>query len=63
LLQGSGSQNRFLRIESAQTLLRPEAEDLIAAAIKQSEPLPEKGKGRLIIRSISKKRRPRRKEQ
>ena len=63
LLLGSGSQNRFLRIESAQTLLRPEVEDLIAAAIKQAQrPLPEKGRGRLIIRSISKKQRPRRKD-
>ena len=63
LLLGSGSQNRFLRIESAQTLLRPEVEDLIAAAIEQAQrPLPEKGRGRLIIRSISKKRRPRRKD-
>ena len=62
LLLGSGSQNRFLRIESAQTLLRPEVEDLIAAAIEQAQrPLPGKGRGRLIIRSISKKQRPRRK--
>jgi len=63
LLLGSGSQNRFLRIESAQTLLRPEVEDLIAAAIEQAQrPLPEKGRGRLIIRSIWKKQRPRRKD-
>jgi hypothetical protein len=62
LLLGSGSQNRFLRIESAQTLLRPEVENLIAAAVEQAQqPLPEKGRGRLIIRSISKKQRPRRK--
>jgi hypothetical protein len=63
LLLGSGSQNRFLRIESAQTLSRPEVEDLIAAAIEQAQrPLPEKGRGRLIIRFISKKQRPRRKD-
>jgi hypothetical protein len=63
LLLGSGSQSRFLRIESAQTLLRSEVEDLIAAAIEQAQrPLPEKGSGRLIIRSISKKQRPRRKD-
>ena len=63
LLLGSGSQNRFLRIESAQTLLRPEVEDLIVAAIEQSQrPLRGKGRGRLIIRSISKKQRPRRKD-
>ena len=63
LLLGSGSQNRFLRIESAQTLLRPEVEDLIATAIEQAQrPLPEKGRGKPIIRSISKKQRPRRKD-
>jgi hypothetical protein len=62
LLLGSGSQNRFIRIESAATLSRPEVEELIAAAIQQAEaPLPESGRGKLIIRSISKKQRPRRK--
>jgi hypothetical protein len=63
LLLGSGSQNRFIRIESAATLTRPEVEELIAAAIKQAErPLPASGKGKLVIRSISKKQRPRRKD-
>ena len=62
LLQGSGSQNRFIRIESVATLARPEVEELIAAAVAQAEsPLPRTGKGKLIIRSISKKQRPRRK--
>ena len=63
LLLGSGSQNRFIRIESAATLTRPGVEELIAAAIKQAErPLPASGKGKLVIRSISKKQRPRRKK-
>jgi hypothetical protein len=62
LLLGSGSQNRFIRIETAAALARPEVEELIAAAIKHAErPLPASGKGKLIIRSISKKQRPRRK--
>jgi len=62
LLLGSGSQNRFIRIESAATLARPQVEELIAAAIAQAErPLPANGRGKLIIRSISKKQRPRRK--
>jgi Domain of unknown function (DU1801) len=62
LLSGSGSQNRFFRLESAATLGRPEVEELIAAAIAQAErPLPGSGKGKLIIRSISKKQKPRRK--
>jgi len=63
LLLGSGSQNRFIRIESAATLMRPEVEGLIAAAIKNAErPLPTSGRGKLVIRSISKKQRPRRKK-
>jgi hypothetical protein len=62
LLLGSGSQNRFIRIDSAETLTRPEVEELIAAAVAQAErPLPGSGKGKLVIRSISKKQRPRRK--
>ena len=62
LLLGEGSQNRFLRIESAATLAQPAVEALIAAAIAQGKnPLPTSSKGKLIIRSISKKQRPRRK--
>jgi Domain of unknown function (DU1801) len=62
LLLGSGSQNRFIRLESAATLARPAVQELIAAAIAEGEtPLPRSGKGRLIIRSISKKQKPRRK--
>jgi hypothetical protein len=62
LLQGSGSQNRFIRLDSAQVLARPEVEALIVAAIKLNKAeLPESGKGKLIIRSVSAKQRPRRK--
>ena len=62
LLLGSGSQNRFIRLESAATLARAEVEDLISAAIAQGgTPLPKSGKGKLIIRSISAKQKPRRK--
>jgi hypothetical protein len=58
LLLSSGSQTRFIRIESVTTLTRPEVEELIAAAIAQAKsPLPGSGS----IRSISKKRRQRRK--
>jgi hypothetical protein len=60
LLQGSGTKNRFIRVESPSTLAKPEVEALIAAALKLCKPLPS-GKGRLIIRSISAKQRPRRK--
>jgi hypothetical protein len=62
LLLGSGRQNRFIRIESAATVAHPAVGGLIAAAIAQAErPLPESGRGRLVIRSISEKQKPRRK--
>ena len=61
VLLGSGRQNRFIRLESAATLARPEVEALIAAALAQADTaLPASGRGKLIIRSISKKQRPRR---
>ena len=61
MLLGSGNQNRFIRIESAEMLARPEVEALIAAAIAQGKaPLPASGSGKLIIRSISAKQKPRR---
>jgi hypothetical protein len=62
LLLGSGSQTRFIRLESAATLARPDVESLIAAAIAQARvPLPASGRGKVIVRSISAKQRPRRK--
>jgi hypothetical protein len=61
ILLGSGSQNRFIRLESAEALRRPEVEALISAAVAQSKtPLPSSRRGKLIIRSISAKQRPRR---
>ena len=61
LLQGSGSQNRFVRLESVETLARPEVAALIDAAVAQGEtPLPASGRGKLIIRSVSEKQKPRR---
>jgi hypothetical protein len=62
LLLGSGSQNRFIRVESPATLARPEVEELITAAVAQGEkPLPARGKRKLIIQSIAAKQKPRRK--
>lgn len=62
ILLGSGAQNRFLRFESAKTLLVPDVEALINAAIAQAKtPFPAGGKGNLTIRSISAKQKPRRK--
>jgi hypothetical protein len=61
VLLGGGRQNRFVRLESARTLARPEIEALIGAAIAQAKtPLPASGTRALIIRSIAAKQRPRR---
>jgi hypothetical protein len=62
VLQGSGNQTRFIRLESASVLARAEVEALVAAAIARAKsPLPKTGRGKLIIRSVSSKQRPRRK--
>jgi hypothetical protein len=61
VLLGSGNQTRFIRLESPAVLDRPEVKALVAAAIAQARaPLPASGTGRLIIRSVSAKQRPRR---
>ena len=62
VLQGSGNQTRFIRLESANVLARPAVEALVAVAIARAKsPLPATGRGKLIIRSVSSKQRPRRK--
>src|SRR5579863_8399162 len=59
VLLGSGAQNRFVRLESAKTLERPEIAALMSAAIELGPvPLPATGGGKLIIRSISAKQKP-----
>jgi hypothetical protein len=61
ILTGSGSQTRFIRVPSPDVLARREVEALFSAAIAHSKvPLPRQGRGRLIIRSVSAKQRPRR---
>lgn len=61
ILMGSGSQNRFIRLESARDLSKPAVEALIRAAAAQGKaPLPATGRGILVIRSVSGKQRPRR---
>jgi hypothetical protein len=63
ILQGSGKQTRFVRLPTAAALEEPAVVGLIAAAVADSRvPFPARGRGRLIIRSISTKQRPRRKE-
>jgi hypothetical protein len=61
LLLGSGNQGRFVRLESAATLDRHEIDQLLATAIEEGEtPLPQRGRGRVVIKSVSPKRRERR---
>ncbi|MDR3772550.1 MAG: hypothetical protein P4L26_04325 [Terracidiphilus sp.] len=61
ILQGSGNQNRFVRLDGAATFNRPEVLELLAAAEAQADPpFAKGGSGKLIIRSISEKQRPRR---
>ena len=61
LLRGSGNQTRSIPLPSAGTLAEPAVEALIAAAVARSRvPLAPGGRGRLIIRSVSAKQRPRR---
>jgi hypothetical protein len=60
ILQGSGSQNRFVRLESAKTLSDPHVAEAIDAAVAIAEkPLPEE-KGYTVVRSISAKQKSRR---
>jgi hypothetical protein len=62
LLQGSGKQNRFLRLPRRDLLRTPPVLDLIRAAVAQIEPpIHDSRRGRTIIQSVSAKRRPRRK--
>jgi hypothetical protein len=52
ILQGSGKQVRFVRLETVKQLAHPDVEAFIAAAIDHaSVPLPSKGKGSLIIKT------------
>ncbi len=61
ILTGSGTQTRFLRLESAAMLARPDVEALFAAAEARARvPLATRGRGTLTIRSVSAKQRPRR---
>ena len=62
ILVGEGNQVRSIHLDSARDLERPDVEALFKAAIAASNvPFPEKGRGPLIIKSISAKQRPRQK--
>ena len=61
ILQGSGTRNRFVRLQGPATLSEPAVDALLTAAAAQADPpFAPSGSGKLIIRSISSKQRPRR---
>ena len=60
LLQGDGNQVRFIRLDEGAAILdTPAIRALVSEAMAFGE-TPFRGKGLLVIRSISKKQRPRR---
>lgn len=62
LLQGSGKQTRFIRIDAAGQLGDPDVEALIVAAIGHATvPVPSGGTGKLVIQSSASRRQSRRK--
>ena len=63
VLLGAGNQTRFVRLSSAADMARPEIETLLSAAIAQAKtPFSSGAPGPLIIRSVSAKQRPRRRD-
>jgi hypothetical protein len=58
LLQGSGSQTRWINVEGASTLARPEVARLIEEAIACNDvPFARAGRGSVVIRSTTAKKR------
>jgi hypothetical protein len=61
VLLGSGKQTRFVRLPTAQVLQQPAVQALLTVAADRAKTLlPSSGRGKLIIRSVSAKQRPRR---
>ncbi len=61
LLQGKGNRGRFIRLAAAENLDQPPVKELLREAVRQSdEPFPKRGGGKLVIKSVSAKQRPRR---
>jgi len=61
ILEGSGNQNRFIRLESAETLTRPDVQALLTAAVANAKTVPPStGAGYSMVKSVSAKQRPRR---
>ena len=61
LLKGSGNQVRNIRLEKPESLDSPDVQTLMAEALKRAaKPLDASQTGRIVIKSISAKQRPRR---
>ena len=61
VLQGSGKVNRFIRLPTADMLAQPQVNMMLERACALSDvPRPWTAGGKLIIRSVSTKQRPRR---
>jgi hypothetical protein len=63
ILLGSGKQTRFIRLPTVEALRSPEVLALIRAAVAQAKtPLAITGAGHTVIKSVSARQRPRRRE-
>ncbi len=61
ILLGSGKQTRFIRIDSVKSLALPEVDALLRTAVERSKtPFRPSVRGKLIIKSIAARQRPRR---
>lgn len=61
LLQGSGKLNRFIPLDAPEMLDAPAVRRLMDQALKAAAtPIPRKGDGYVVIKSVSEKQRPRR---
>ena len=61
LLRGQGKQVRSIQLKDLATLDEPAVRELMARALKRADPpLDGDGQGRIVIKSISAKQRPRR---
>ena len=63
LLKGSGNQTRSVHLENAATIAQTAVSRLIDEAVARSRtPFASSGRGPLVIRSVSAKQRPRKRE-
>ncbi len=60
LLQGSGSRVRSIRLDTASVMEQPAVRALMAQAIDEAKPFDPKKRGRIVIKMMSAKQRPRR---